>query len=221
MSQAADGIGSSRGHGPDTTLRDASIRSFSRRHGRPLGIAGWLLTAVGIAALTWWGLAMIEARLAQQRAREALRTVPPISTIESGPVWRPRGAVLAELSIPRLHMSTMVLHGTDPHTLRLALGHIENTAFPGEPGNVAIAGHRDSFFRPLERVRIGDEIFLEIPQGRLAYRVSSVRVVGATDLSVLAPTSSPALTLVTCYPFWALGHAPDRFVVRASLIDVH
>jgi hypothetical protein len=77
------------------------------------------------------------------------------------------------------------------------------------------AGHRDSFFSPLRDVRVGDDVFAETPHGRVHYRVTSLRVVKPQDVSVLDPTDDPVLTLITCYPFWVLGPAPDRFVVRA------
>jgi len=112
-----------------------------------------------------------------------------------------------------------VLHGSDAHTLRLGAGHIENTALPGESGNVAIAGHRDSFFRPLQDVHVGDDIMLDTPEERAHYRVTFTRVVNSYDVGVIAPTHDASLTLVTCYPFWFIGQAPDRFVVRASRVE--
>ena len=89
---------------------------------------------------------------------------------------------------------------------------------PGETGNAVIAGHRDTFFRPLRNVRLGDEIFVDTPQGHIEYRVTSLRVVHPRDLSVLDPTDDEVLTLITCYPFTLLGSAPDRFIVRAARI---
>jgi LPXTG-site transpeptidase (sortase) family protein len=89
---------------------------------------------------------------------------------------------------------------------------------PGHVGNVVIAGHRDSFFRPLRKVRLGDDLFLDTPHGRLQYRVTWLRIVQPRDLSVIAPTDDEVLTLITCYPFWVLGNAPDRFVVRATRV---
>ena len=89
---------------------------------------------------------------------------------------------------------------------------------PGETGNAGIAGHRDTFFRPLRNVRLGDEIFVDTPQGRVEHRVTSLRVVHPRDLSVLDPTDDEVLTLITCYPFTLLGSAPDRFIVRAARV---
>jgi LPXTG-site transpeptidase (sortase) family protein len=95
---------------------------------------------------------------------------------------------------------------------------VEDTAFPGQTGNVVIAGHRDSFFRRLRDVTFGDDVFVDTSEGHFHYRVTSTHVVNAQDLSVLAQTGNAALTLITCYPFWVLGPAPDRFIVRAKLV---
>ena len=84
---------------------------------------------------------------------------------------------------------------------------------------MVVAGHRDTFFRPLRDVRVGDDIFVDTPAGSFQYRVSSLRVVRPSDLSVLDPTDEAVLTLITCYPFWLLGNAPDRYVVRAALVS--
>jgi sortase A len=129
-----------------------------------------------------------------------------------------RGSAVADLSIPRIHLSAIVLHGSDAQTLRRGPGHLENTALPGESGNAVIAGHRDSFFRPLRNVQVGDDIFVDTARRRFHYRVTSLRVVKAHDLSVLNPTDDAVLTLITCYPFWVLGNAPDRYVVRATRV---
>jgi sortase A len=185
----------------------------------------------GVAALLWCVFIVADAYIGQRLARETLEsrsretTSSPASssapsTVAAGA--RPkliRGTPLAELSIPRVGLSAVVLHGTDAHTLRLGLGHVENTPLPGESGNVAIAGHRDSFFRPLRNVQVGDDILLDTPEERVHYRVSSFRVVDSYEVSVVAPTRDDMLTLVTCYPFWFIGEAPDRFVVRAARVE--
>jgi LPXTG-site transpeptidase (sortase) family protein len=117
-----------------------------------------------------------------------------------------------------VQLSVVVLHGSDPRTLRRGPGHLEGTALPGESGNAVIAGHRDTFFRPLRDVRRGDDVFVTTPLGRLHYRVTSLRVVHPRDLRVLRPTRQATLTLITCYPFWVLGDAPDRYVVQATRV---
>jgi LPXTG-site transpeptidase (sortase) family protein len=127
-----------------------------------------------------------------------------------------RGAPLAMLNIPRLGMSVVVLEGTGDAILKRGPGHIEDTAYPGEHGNVAIAGHRDTHFRPLRRLRPDDEIALVAKGTTIRYFVDTVQILQPTDMDVLDPTPEAALTLVTCYPFEFIGNAPMRFVVRAT-----
>jgi sortase A len=112
-----------------------------------------------------------------------------------------------------------VADGADATTLRRAVGHVPWTAFPGEQGNVGLAGHRDSFFRKLEGVRKNDLIRVSTPDGIYAYRVESTTVVEKRRVDVLAPSPSPQLTLVTCFPFHYVGSAPKRFIVRARQIE--
>jgi sortase A len=113
----------------------------------------------------------------------------------------------------------MVREGQDAKTLRRAIGHIPATALPGQPGNVAIAGHRDTFFRHLGDLRTGDSIGFSTMDGDFAYEVESLSVVGPEDVEVLAPSQEKVLTMVTCYPFFYIGNAPKRFIVRAKQIS--
>jgi sortase A len=180
--------------------------------------------------LSWCALLIVDASQAQREARRSLEIAlradrPPVArdvkeTVEASlraPALE-RGAAIADLSIPRVQLSAVVLHGSDAQTLRRGPGHLEHTALPGESGNVVIAGHRDSFFRPLRNVQTGDDIFLDTPDGRFQYHVTSIGVVDPHDLSVLEPTDRATLTLITCYPFWVFGNAPDRFIVRAARV---
>jgi sortase A len=125
------------------------------------------------------------------------------------------GSAIGRLEIPRIGVSVVVLEGSDTEALRLGVGRLHNSALPGEPGNVVLAGHRDTFFRSLRDIRPGDRISLRTPQGTFAYTVDWTSVVNPADTAVLRPTANPALTLVTCYPFYYIGSAPQRFIVRA------
>lgn len=125
-------------------------------------------------------------------------------------------AALGVLRISRIGLEVPILEGTDDWTLNRAVGHIAETAAPGSDGNCGIAGHRDGFFRGLKDVRAGDEIAIETGSGQEVYRVERMWVVNPEDVSVLDPTSSRSITLVTCYPFYFVGSAPQRFIVRAG-----
>ncbi|MBI3264980.1 MAG: class D sortase [Acidobacteria bacterium] len=124
-------------------------------------------------------------------------------------------SVIGRLEVPRLGIAVVVREGTEPDTLRYAVGHISETALPDSDGNAAIAGHRDTFFRKLKEIRAGDRVVMTMPDRKVTYLVRDTRVVPPTEMSVLDHTPQPTLTLVTCYPFNYIGAAPDRFVVRA------
>ena len=126
-------------------------------------------------------------------------------------------AALAVLRIPRIGLEGPVLPGTDEWSLDRGLGWIAGTARPGELGNVGIAGHRDGFFRGLKDVKPGDAIELTTLSGQQVFRIERIFLVSPDDVGVLSPTSAPALTLVTCFPFYFVGSAPERYVVRAIL----
>ncbi|MGE5716713.1 MAG: class D sortase [Acidobacteriota bacterium] len=125
--------------------------------------------------------------------------------------------VLGRIEIPRVGISAIVREGDDERTLAVAVGHIPGTARPGEKGNMALAGHRDSFFRALREIRIDDVIHVRAPGRGYEYRVDSTAVVAPEETRVLRATGDAVLTLVTCYPFGYLGNAPDRFIVHARL----
>jgi sortase A len=127
-------------------------------------------------------------------------------------------SVLGRMKIPRIGISVMVLEGDDGHTLRFAAGHVPYTALPGHPGNVAIAGHRDTFFRALRNIRKDDTITFKTATGYFEYRVQGIWVVAPEQVEVLDPTARPSLTLITCFPFHFVGAAPYRFIVRARQI---
>ena len=126
---------------------------------------------------------------------------------------------VAVLRVPRLAIEAPVLEGTSDWALNRGVGHIEDTAPPGADGNVGIAGHRDGFFRPLKDIASGDRLEIETRTGIAHYQVDRVWIVGPDDVSVLDPTPSPSVTLVTCYPFYFVGSAPQRFIVRAVRTD--
>lgn len=162
-----------------------------------IGLAWWLAVAASPAAaqdLSRWSADRVRAW------RDTQTTEPP--------------PPLAILRIPRIGLVVPVLAGTDAWTLDRAVGHIDETAEPGGDGNVGIAGHRDGFFRGLDGIAAGDVVELET-SGRIdRYRVESLWIVAPEEVSVVDPTASPSITLVTCYPFYYVGSAPQRFIVR-------
>ena len=125
-------------------------------------------------------------------------------------------APLALMRIPRLEIEAPVFAGTSDLILNRGVGQIEGTALPGEIGNIGIAGHRDGFFRPLKDIALGDAIILETTTDTITFTVEDLHIVDPSEVWVLEPTDTPTITLVTCYPFYFVGSAPQRFIVRAN-----
>ncbi len=150
---------------------------------------------------------------AQSEAPPAAGTMPAPAETAPGP-----NSVIGRLEIPRLKLSVMVREGADEATLRRAVGHIPGTALPGKLGNVGLAGHRDTFFRALRDIRENDSIEFQTTSGAYRYVVESTKIVTPRDVSVLAASGGENLTLVTCYPFYYVGSAPKRFIVRAAQV---
>jgi sortase A len=174
-------------------------------------VARVLMTA-GLLALGYVAYVVADAKayqaIEQWRFDLARQDAAPASALVEG-------GSIGEIQIPRLGLSATVVQGESPAILQRAVGHLADTALPGEAGNVVLAGHRDTFFRPLKHVRAGDAITLKTRDGDFEYRVESTAVVAPSHVDVLQPTGGRTLTLITCFPFSYLGSAPDRFIVRA------
>jgi sortase A len=191
---------------------------------RVLRVVERLLAVIALVALGYCGWAWLEASLYQRYENQQLEAIlasapatNAAATTRARHAVPPPGTAIGRIEISRLGVSAVVRTGSDAHTLQLAVGHIPGTALPGEPGNVGLAGHRDTFFRRLRDIEPDDRIRLITPSGRFEYRVQRTDVVSPSDVWVLAPTPTPTLTLVTCYPFTYIGAAPERFIVRAVL----
>jgi sortase A len=211
-----------------------------KRIGTVLIAVGVVLLGVWAAARlhTILGSRQDRARFEEQRAARRAPAPPPQPTLPprvlaEGPVdvslwsdvrvkeWKDslasdHRAPLAILRVPRLKIDVPVLEGTDDLTLNRGAGWIEGTARPGEPGNVGLSAHRDGFFRALKDVAVGDELVLETPRETTRYAVAWTKIVDPDDVSVLDDTDGATITLVTCYPFYFVGSAPNRLIVRAT-----
>jgi sortase A len=193
--------------------------------GGTLRVGEGLLLAVALVSFAYVAAAHLGASREQARlARELEQKVERIqgaSAANRAPrrIAPAAGALVGRLEVPRLGMSAIAREGADAKTLRRAVGHVPDTALPGERGNAAFAGHRDTFFRKLQHVRTGDEIIITTGEGRYEYVVHEIQVVKPRDVWVLDPTADPTLTLVTCHPFNYIGSAPNRFIVRATLAE--
>jgi len=179
-----------------------------------------IFAVLGILALGYCATVLVRAKLYQAREeREFAHERQTAATFKAINPKLVEGSVVGMLTIPRLGLSTVVIEGVSDSDLALAPGHIPGTSLPGERGNVAVAGHRDTSFRALRFIRKDDAITLVTLHGEYSYRVVSTEVVGPEDTQVLYPTKNDVLTLVTCYPFHFVGHAPKRFIVQAERIS--
>jgi len=181
--------------------------------------AAWSFAVAGILALGYCLAVSLEAHLFENRAAQdfarELRLKGPATWAPPVPA---SGGVIGQLDIPRIGLSVMVVQGVGSKQLRVAAGHIPGTALPAEAGNVGIAGHRDTFFRSLRFIHTDDMIALRTLRATYHYKVVSTRVVRPEDIRVLDPGGDDSLTLVTCYPFYYVGPAPERFIVRAERV---
>ena len=196
---------------------------------------------VGIVALGYVSVALLDARLYQARearrfeeARQARKAVRPSSGLKNPPASLPPNqpnrtasqrvemiggsAAWGRIEIKSIGLSSMIMEGVDRATLRRGVGHIPGTALPGQAGNVALAGHRDTFFRALRNIKKNDEITLETLEGYFRYRVDFTQVVAPEYTEALNGSDVAILTLVTCYPFSYVGPAPQRYIVRAHRV---
>jgi sortase A len=176
----------------------------------------WILLAGGVLSLAYAGYVITEARAYQRveigKFENSKPMVPARALAE--------GDVIGEIQVPRLGLKAMVVQGDSPWILRRAVGHVSRTALPGESGNVALAGHRDTFFRPLRQIRTGDIVTFDLPGRHFRYEVDSTRVVSPGERRVLRASTGRDLTLITCFPFSYVGPAPSRFIVHAREIGV-
>ena len=206
-----------------------------------------LLFLIGIVCLGVWVYAFVDTRLTQRREEklleEALRqrsshsaparasaaetdalgsfqkTDEPADEHFASEAELEEGSLIGRIKIPRVGVSAIVLHGVGSKTLRRGVGHIPGTPLPEHGGNIGLAGHRDSFFRALKDIRQNDTIELTTLDGTFEYKVEWTKIVTPKETGVLADEGAPALTLVTCYPFYYVGSAPKRFIVRARRIE--
>ena len=213
--------------------RDDPQRALARRALRAgLRVAAKLSFGLGALCAALFVLAQTDRTVASASAIDAFRAVQraALARTPDQTAWSARRqadyrASLAEtydapsgvLEIPSLKLTVPIFAGTGELVLNRGVGWIEGTAMPGDEGNVGLAGHRDGYFRGLKDLKLGDTIEVQSVGRTMHYRVTELKVVDPTDVSVLDPTGNPSVTLVTCYPFYYVGNAPQRYIVRGTL----
>jgi sortase A len=182
-----------------------------------------ILAIIGLLLLGYVGETLLESHVRQaigERRLEQAWSAPAAARAVKATAPKPSsGDLLGRLEIPRLGMSALIAEGDSEATLRTSIGHLSQTPLPGQSGNVVLAAHRDTIFRGLRQIELGDRITIHSWEGQTDYEVTAKHVVGPEDVSVLAPSEDPTLTLITCYPFSYIGPAPKRFVVQARQVE--
>ena len=190
-----------------------------------------LLVLVAVVCLGWWTTMTVhgwyfrtqQMSLFESLTRKGGNDLPPLPEPSKPKLLHASlepGGLVGILDVPRLGISTPVISGDDEQALDVAVGHLADTPLPWEHGNSTVAAHRDGLFRPLEHVRRGDIVRMRTAHGDFDYAVRDTRIVAPDDLSVLANGRTDSLTLITCYPFAYVGHAPQRFIVRAERVGI-
>jgi sortase A len=185
----------------------------SARQGISLAFLLLGLVLIGYVAGQYWGMyhaqRQLEAQWEKQVAAVNAPGLPQLSPAE----------MLTKVSIPKINLDAIVVEGTTRKQLALGPAHITETAFPGETGNAVITGHRDTFFRHIYELQKGDTVFVRRNGEVFKYEVTEKKIVKPEDVSVLKQTSDAQLTLITCYPTYYIGPAPERLVVFSKLVD--
>jgi sortase A len=194
-------------------------------------ILTWLeraLWTAGCCALGYCVFASIDASLTQRQLAQSFEEsrshvgVPTQATLNNSTAdlqkapTQSGSRLVGRLEIPNLNLSSVILEGVGSQTLRVGLGHVPGTSMPGQPGNVVIAGHRDTFFRPLRKMKICDELSIDTTTRTYYYQVRSFEIVDPHNVNALRFHNRDELTLITCYPFSYIGPAPKRFIVHAE-----
>lgn len=200
----------------------AQLGHKSQRRSLLWEICAWAAGASCLLALLLFHAQATRAALAAQRIEKQHHSVAAGSKTplaEEADLSTFKG-VIGRLELPALGLHVPILNDYDPDSLRRGVGRIKGTAVPGGLGNFAVAGHRDTYFRPLRRIARGMTMRVITPEGTFDYVVDSTSIVSPEDVDVLDIGDRPEMTLITCYPFDFIGAAPKRFIVRAHLVSV-
>jgi sortase A len=189
-----------------------------RKSGSWVTVAFSVVIAVGLSTV-----ALAAVSIYQMNSSSGSTYLPELdSSFTDNPksaLPRPQvGDVIGTLSIPKIKKTINLIEGTGTKELKLGVGHYVGSVLPGVSDNSVLAGHRDSVFRNLGQIKIGDLMTVRTTYGTFVYEVHKIRIVNANDRTVIVPTQDAVLTLSTCYPFRFIGNAPKRYVVQAGLV---
>lgn len=178
---------------------------------------------VGSGLLYWQGVSAVEDRSefgSKVEERGGQESDGEVELAEPLAVSLVAGEEIGEVYFPVLEISIPVFEGVSEEELARGVGHVPGTLLPGDGGNIVLSGHRDTVFRRLEELEVGDKVLVGLSGGDevFVYKISRIRIVDKNDTSVVVPRAREVLTITTCYPFTFIGKAPERYVVEAEFI---
>ena len=236
---------SSRGKSPlDSPRLDHYRGKHRRHHGRRtpalfigslvlgIGLISWALVNIGSqpvgSADTYRGPTSTPTTVAVEQVGSTLDDAAPTEPDRSSqtpspekvlyPEYPAEGDRIGTLSIPALKQTLPIIEGTDADELRKGIGHFAQSVLPGEADNCVLSGHRDTVFRRLGELKIGDRLTAQTSAGKFTYEIQRIRIVHKDDRTVIVPFDHAVLTVTTCYPFRFVGSAPDRYILIADLV---
>jgi sortase A len=178
-----------------------------------------IAAGVGIVAYFGWDLSKQTVLLAHEVVDEYEPELPDQTFDQPWPKLPDPGSSIGELQFTSIDLNVPVVQGTHDNELKKGAGHFAGSALPGQGGNVILSGHRDTVFRKLEHLKIGEQVTFSTPYGDFVYEAIDFKIVPADDMNVMVPTDYETLTLTTCYPFDFIGDAPDRYIVYTKLVS--
>ncbi|RDU36964.1 class D sortase [Neobacillus piezotolerans] len=179
----------------------------------------FLLIGGGIVAYFGFDLTKQTVLLAHTALNEYEPDLPDRQFEQVWPTLPAPGDKIGDLKFPSVGLDVPVVQGTHDNELKKGAGHLAGSALPGQGGNVVLSGHRDTVFRKLKDLKVGEEVIFTTPYGDFIYETTDFKITHADDMTVAVPTDFETLTLTTCYPFYFVGNAPDRFIVYTKLVS--
>src|SRR5690625_4272257 len=166
-------------------------------------------------------LAAAKSIINNQKSKQSLDSDEKNSAIDIATNFKPsQGETVGILSIPRLDAELPIIEGTHEDELAQGVGHYKGTAYPLQNDQIVLSGHRDTVFRRMGELEIGDILTVEMEYGERSYEIVDTKIVDADDRTIIVPTApDEVLTVTTCYPFTFIGSAPDRYIITALPID--
>jgi sortase A len=190
---------------------------MKRSRSKLLGVSALaLVVGIGISSYAGFEIKAMNSNLGTLNLPKLDSFAQVSPTVQAKPIAF--GTLIGSLSIPRLNRTIPIIEGTDAKELKIGVGHYAGSVMPGMKDNSVLAGHRDSVFRNLGEIKLGDLLLVSTSYGLFTYQINKIRIVAANDKTVIVPTPNAVLTLSTCYPFIYIGNAPKRYIVQGFLL---